>query len=103
MTDTARTYVLDTSVLLSDPWAVTRFAEHHVVLPIAVIGELEAKRQHPELGYFAREALRLLEDVEAGLARIEDGTYGICETFGKTIGAPRLEALPTTRFCIDHA
>jgi PhoH-like ATPase len=54
--------VLDTSVLLSDPWALTRFAEHHVVLPLVVIGELEGKRHHPELGWFAREALRLLDD-----------------------------------------
>ena len=28
-----RTYVLDTSVLLSDPWALLRFDEHEVVLP----------------------------------------------------------------------
>ncbi|WP_373279029.1 PIN domain-containing protein, partial [Gordonia otitidis] len=41
---TTRTYVLDTSVLLSDPWAVTRFAEHHVILPLVVISELEGKR-----------------------------------------------------------
>ena len=56
-----RTYVLDTSVLLSDPWAVTRFAEHRVVLPLVVIGELEGKRHHHELGWFAREALRMLD------------------------------------------
>lgn len=61
-TDTL-TYVLDTSVLLSDPRAMLRFAEHDVVLPVAVITELEAKRHHPELGYFARSALRLLDDL----------------------------------------
>lgn len=44
-----------------------------------------------------------LEDVDAALARIDDGTYGICEVCGKPIGEARLEALPTTRFCIDHA
>ena len=71
MTDTVRTYVLDTSVLLSDPWAVTRFAEHKVVLPIAVIGELEAKRHHPELGYYAREALRLLEELRLRHGRLD--------------------------------
>ena len=49
-----RTYVLDTSVLLSDPRALVRFAEHEVVLPVVVISELEGKRHHPELGYFAR-------------------------------------------------
>lgn len=58
-----RTHVLDTSVLLSDPKAIFRFAEHDVVLPIVVITELEAKRHHPELGYFARAALRLLDDL----------------------------------------
>ncbi|GAB3462637.1 PhoH family protein [Streptomonospora sediminis] len=56
-----RTYVLDTSVLLADPASLSRFAEHAVVLPIVVITELESKRHHPELGYFAREALRRLD------------------------------------------
>lgn len=58
-----RTYVLDTSVLLSDPRAFTRFAEHEVVLPVVVVTELEGKRHHPELGYFARSALRHLDDL----------------------------------------
>src|SRR5690606_35560655 len=58
-----KTYVVDTSVLLSDPRALVRFAEHQVVLPIVVITELEGKRHHPELGYFAREPLRLLDDL----------------------------------------
>src|SRR5699024_4704996 len=58
-----RTVVLDTSVLLSDPRAMFRFAEHDVVLPLVVVTELEAKRHHPEIGYFARSALRLLDDL----------------------------------------
>jgi len=58
---TARTYVLDTSVVLADPLSLERFAEHDVVLPIVVISELEAKRDHPELGWAARQALRTLE------------------------------------------
>lgn len=66
-----RTYVLDTSVLLSDPWAITRFAEHAVVLPLVVIGELEGKRHHPELGWFAREALRLLDDLRLQHGRLD--------------------------------
>ena len=53
-----RTYVLDTSVLLADPGALRRFEEHEVVVPVVVITELEGKRNHPELGYFARAALR---------------------------------------------
>ena len=63
-----RSYVLDTSVLLSDPRAFFRFAEHSVVIPVVVITELEAKRHDPELGYFARQALRHLDEL-----RIEHG------------------------------
>ncbi|RMI03686.1 PhoH family protein [Cellulomonas triticagri] len=62
-TEGRRTHVLDTSVLLSDPKAITRFAEHDVVLPVVVITELEGKRHHAELGYFARAALRMLDDL----------------------------------------
>ncbi|EIF00390.1 PhoH family protein [Saccharomonospora glauca] len=68
---TPRTYVLDTSVLLSDPWAITRFAEHHVVLPLVVVSELEGKRHHPELGWFARESLRLLDDLRRIHGRLD--------------------------------
>ncbi|WP_435829098.1 PhoH family protein [Saccharopolyspora shandongensis] len=67
-----RTYVLDTSVLLSDPWAMSRFAEHNVVLPVVVIGELEGKRHHPELGWFAREALRALDDLRIQHGRLDE-------------------------------
>ncbi len=66
-----RTYVVDTSVLLSDPGAPLRFAEHEVVLPIVVIGELEAKRDHPDLGAFARAALRLLDDLRISHGRLD--------------------------------
>lgn len=66
-----RTYVLDTSVLLSDPRAMLRFAEHEVVLPVVVITELEGKRHHSELGYFAREALRLLDDLRVQHGRLD--------------------------------
>jgi PhoH-like ATPase len=59
----ARVYVLDTSVLLSDPVALQRFAEHEVVIPLVVLTELEAKRHHPELGWAARQVLRMLEDL----------------------------------------
>jgi PhoH-like ATPase len=67
-----RTYVLDTSVLLSDPRALLRFAEHEAVLPVVVVTELEAKRAHPELGYFAREALRLLDDLRVKHGRLDE-------------------------------
>jgi len=63
MTGTSRTYVLDTSVLLSDPTALRRFEEHAVVVPLATLTELEAKRHHLELGWAARSALRSLEEL----------------------------------------
>ena len=66
-----RTYVLDTSVLLADPNALNRFDEHEVVLPIVVVTELEAKRHHPELGYFARQALRLLDEFRVRYGRLD--------------------------------
>jgi PhoH-like ATPase len=66
-----RTFVLDTSVLLADPAALKRFDEHHVVLPVVVITELEAKRAHPELGYFARSALRYLDELRVRHGRLD--------------------------------
>ncbi|WP_203653736.1 PhoH family protein [Demequina activiva] len=66
-----RTFVLDTSVLLSDPRALKRFAEHAVVLPVVVITELEAKRHHPELGYFARSALRTLDELRVKHGKLD--------------------------------
>jgi PhoH-like ATPase len=66
-----RTYVLDTSVLLSDPRALFRFAEHAVVIPVIVITELESKRNDPEIGYFARQALRLLDQLREEHERLD--------------------------------
>ena len=65
------TFVLDTSVLLSDPGAMARFAEHDVVLPLVVVSELEGKRDHPELGWFARQALRVLDDLRIEHRRLD--------------------------------
>ena len=66
-----RTYVLDTSVLLSDPKALFRFKEQSVVIPIVVINELEKKRHDPEIGYFARQALRSLDDLRVEHERLD--------------------------------
>ena len=66
-----RTYVLDTSVLLSDPKAIFRFAEHAVVLPVVVVSELEAKRNDPEIGFFARQALRNLDELRVQHERLD--------------------------------
>jgi PhoH-like ATPase len=84
--DERRTFVIDTSVLLSDPKAMMRFAEHDVVLPIVVITELEAKRHHAELGYFARSALRMLDEL-----RIQHGRLDSPVPVGDTDGTLRVE------------
>jgi PhoH-like ATPase len=84
--DSRRTYVIDTSVLLSDPKAIFRFDEHNVVLPVVVVTELEAKRSHPELGYFARQALRLLDDL-----RVENGRLDAPIPLGDSGGTLRIE------------
>ena len=68
---TTRLHVIDTSVLLSDPGALRYFAEHEVVVPLVVITELEGKRNHPELGYFARAALRFLDDLRVAHGRLD--------------------------------
>ncbi|WP_432515211.1 PhoH family protein [Kineococcus sp. SYSU DK001] len=81
-----QTFVLDTSVLLSDPGALVRFAEHDVVLPLVVVSELEGKRHHPELGYFAREALRRLDDL-----RVEHGRLDAPMPIGDSGGTLRVE------------
>jgi PhoH-like ATPase len=80
------TYVLDTSVLLSDPRALLRFDEHDVVIPVVVVTELEGKRSHPELGYFARQALRLLDDL-----RIQHGRLDEPMSVGDAGGTVRVE------------
>nr|WP_221189489.1 PhoH family protein [Microbacterium proteolyticum] len=62
---------MDTSVLLSDPRAFFRFAENAVVIPVVVIMELEGKRHDPEIGYFARQALRHLDELRVEHGRLD--------------------------------
>lgn len=64
-------YVLDTSVVLSDPGALSAFEEHDVVIPLPVMAELEAKRHHPELGWAARLVLRRLEALRVAHGRLD--------------------------------
>ena len=59
-------------MLLSDPRALVRFDEHDVVVPVVVVTELEAKRSHPELGYFARQALRLMDELRMKHGRLDE-------------------------------
>lgn len=94
--DSRRVVVLDTSVLLSDPRALLKFAEHRVVLPVVVVTELEAKRHHGELGYFARTALRMLDDlrIDAGRLDIEVPLNDIGGTLCIDLHSASTELLP---------
>jgi RNA polymerase-binding protein DksA len=46
-------------------------------------------------------AQQTLQDIADALAKIEDGSYGVCEVCGEPIGADRLSAIPWARLCID--
>jgi DnaK suppressor protein len=55
-----------------------------------------------EMSYSLEEnSEHVLAAIDAALARIEDGTYGICQRCGKPIGDERLEAVPWATLCID--
>jgi RNA polymerase-binding transcription factor DksA len=56
-----------------------------------------------EAGVLAGQLRETLGEVAQAIARLEDGSYGRCEVCGAEIAPARLEAMPATRFCIDHA
>ena len=59
-----KTYVLDANVLLQAPYALESFEDNHIVLPLAVLEELDAlKGADGDAGNNARQALRFLEDL----------------------------------------
>jgi len=86
MSTGTRTYVLDTSVMLSDPQSPGAFGEHDVVIPIVALVELEAKRHHPELGWAARSVLRRLEQL-----RVEHGSISSPVPVNDDRGTVRVE------------
>jgi len=45
----------------------------------------------------------LLDEIDAALQRIDEGTFGICAGTGKPIGKARLKARPWARYCIEYA
>lgn len=47
--------------------------------------------------------VEILQEIDKALQRMEEGTYGLCEVCGKPIEEKRLEALPWTTLCIEHA
>ncbi|WP_444454815.1 TraR/DksA family transcriptional regulator [Rhodobacter capsulatus] len=62
--------------------------------------EREGDEVLQDLGAAARNELRM---IDAALARMHDGDYGYCVTCGAQIAEERLDLLPATPFCRDHA
>ncbi len=51
----------------------------------------------------ANDLREQLDEIEAALGRLDQGTYGLCEVCSQPIADDRLDAMPATRFCIEHA
>lgn len=76
-------------------------------LPLPILrDELMGRRRRLEhvvaVPASAADVSRLLAEVDAALARMDDGTYGLCETCHDPIESARLLADPLTRYCLDH-
>jgi RNA polymerase-binding transcription factor DksA len=56
-----------------------------------------------EVRALAANLQSLLDDVERALRKLDDGTYGSCEVCGEAIAPARLEAMPASRYCVQHA
>ena len=58
--------------------------------------------ERSQTGALVRQAEHHLLEIDAALARLAAGTYGICEVCGEPIAPGRLEARPTARTCVSH-
>ncbi len=59
--------------------------------------------ERSQVAALVRQGREHLAEVDAALARLEAGTYGVCEVCGERIPDGRLEARPTARTCVEHA
>ena len=59
--------------------------------------------ERAQVDALARDAAARVEEVDAALARLDAGSYGVCEACGQPIAAGRLEARPTARTCVGCA
>ncbi len=66
--------------------------------------EQAQERENDEvMDQIGHETFIAIQHIKSALLRIEDGTYGICETCGQEIQTGRLEILPETTQCVDCA
>jgi DnaK suppressor protein len=63
----------------------------------------QVNAERGEAANLASSLQETLADVEHALQKLDDGTYGVCERCSKPISEARLEAMPTTRRCIECA
>jgi RNA polymerase-binding protein DksA len=59
--------------------------------------------ERSQVGALIRQAREGLVEIDAALARLDAGVYGVCERCGRPIGEGRLEARPVARLCMDCA
>jgi DnaK suppressor protein len=59
--------------------------------------------ERSQVGALVRQAEERLGEIDAALARIDAGTYGVCVVCGEPIPAGRLEARPAARSCVNCA
>ena len=88
----------ETAALLKDEEATARFAEG-LAEPMDAA---ELSREQGDATLLLERARVLLRDIDAALARMEAGQYGVSERSGDPIGFPRLKALPWARFTADE-
>ena len=75
---------------------LSSFDQHH--------GDIGTETFEREKDFSLLEQLEAeIGDLDAALRKVDEGTYGICEICGREIDAERLEAMPGTRTCIEHA
>jgi RNA polymerase-binding protein DksA len=68
------------------------------------MGDLASDTLSREIDYsLGANSEQHLGEIDAALKRIDDGTYGTCRVGGEEIPVERLEALPWTSLCIEHA
>ena len=64
--------------------------------------DLASEERDREINFILSDRERVkLQQIDDALARLDDGSYGICESCGLEIGEERLEAMPFTRLCRD--
>jgi RNA polymerase-binding transcription factor len=80
---------------LSDETEERSFLDNH-------LGDVATATFDREMANTLEEnSTHVLTEIDGALARIDEGTYGVCERCGESIGEERLEALPWATLCIE--